>query len=296
MPILESELILNPDGSVYHLHLRPEHLAPTVIVVGDPERVPKVSQYFDSIEFTVHKREFVTHTGYIGKKPITVISSGIGTDNVDILMNELDALVNVDLQKRKIKKKHKSLNIIRIGTSGSLQAGIPIDSYLASEAAVGLDSLMCFYSLPQSPIEISMAKKLQKDMKLPFKPYWINLINDEGAYYLLNQIATEEFVRGTTVTCPGFYAPQGREIRLGVKNPKFIAHLQKFKCRYLKGGGLTNFEMETAGYYALCRLLGHKMISLNAIVANRALGTFSKNPEAVTDGLIRTVLERIALI
>jgi uridine phosphorylase len=298
MQIPDSELILNPDGSIYHLNLRPEHIADTVIVVGDPERVPKVSKYLDAIEFKLHKREFVTHTGNLGKRRITVISSGIGTDNVEILLNELDALVNVDFKEREWRgwEKHRSLDIIRIGTSGSLQAAIEVDTVLASESTIGLDTLMCFYDIDQSSIENQITTSLQEKLNLPFQPYCIHLPTSEyqGSLNLLNKLtATDEVLRGTTITCPGFYAPQGRKIRLNPKNPDFISILQNFKSLHLPNG-LTNFEMETAGYYALCRMLGHSMVSMNAILANRITNKFSSNPEKVVDTLIKKVLDKLS--
>ncbi|MCU0446430.1 MAG: nucleoside phosphorylase [Microscillaceae bacterium] len=293
--IAPSELILNPDGSIYHLHLRPEHIADHVIVVGDPDRVAMVSQYFDSIEYRLQKREFVTHTGYVGKTRITVISSGIGTDNVDILLNELDALVNIDLETREVRPQtaHKRLQMIRIGTSGSLQAEIPIDSFLVSESGIGLDTLNCFYSFGQTPLENNIAQNLQAKLGLPFQPYCVSLRENEwqGSLRLQEQIAFD-MLGGNTVSCPGFYGPQGRVVRLDIRNPQFIATLQDFENPYLKGG-ITNFEMETSAYYAFCRMLGHDMISLNAILANRALNQFSQNPSAIVDKLIRIVLERI---
>ena len=265
--IPESELILNPDGSVYHLNLKPEHIADTIIAVGDPGRVHQVSQYFDSIEFEMNKREFITHTGYLNKKRVTVISSGIGTDNVEILLTELDALVNIDLAKREPKKKLKSLNIIRIGTSGAMQEDIKLGSYVVSENAIGFDTLGFFYPYPQE-----------------FMPYIIS-----GSEKLMEKYAFD-MVKGNTVTAPGFYAPQGRALRLPIKHPNLVDQLMYF---HEDNFWITNFEMETAGYYGLSRMMGHSMLSLNAIVVNRAKGTFSKNPLKVVDGLIKKVLSRI---
>ena len=292
--IAESELILNSDGSVYHLHLLPEQIADTIIVVGDPDRVAMVSKYFDEIEFKIQKREFVTHTGRIGKNRISVISSGIGTDNIDILMNELDALVNIDLKTRETKdgNEHKTLNIIRIGTSGCLKPEIELDSLLVSESAIGLDTLNCFYQFWQSKTENSITGNLQIKLDLPFQPYCISLKENDskGSVKLQEQIAFD-MIPGNTITCPGFYGPQGRKLRMEVRNETYMDILSQFKNRYL--GGLTNFEMETSAYYAFSRMLGHNMISLNAIVANRATGQFSSNPEKTVDNLIRKVLERV---
>jgi uridine phosphorylase len=279
-----SELILNANGSIYHLGLRPEDLADTVLVVGDPERVSMISRYFDGVELRINRREFVTHTGHIGNKRLTVISSGIGTDNVEILMTELDALVNVDLMSREVKTARKRLQIIRIGTSGSLQADIPVDSYVASASAIGLDTLMCFYQLPQTEIQQAITQTLQQRLGLPFQPYCV-----AGSADLKARFGYDMF-DGNTVTCPGFYAPQGREIRLALKIPGLVSELNGFDYN---GYRLTNFEMETAGYYALCQLLGHDMLSLNAIVANRIAHQFSSDGEKVIDELIRKVLERL---
>jgi uridine phosphorylase len=280
----ESELVLNKDGSVYHLNLLPEHIADTIIAVGDPGRVHKITQYFDDIHFEMNKREFITQTGTLNNKRITVISSGMGTDNVEILLTELDALVNIDLKKRVVKEKRKRLNIIRIGTSGSLQSDIPIDSLLVSNAAIGLDTLMCFYQLPQSVQEQDITRQLQEKLALPFQPYCVN-----GSSELKAQFAFD-MVEGNTVTCPGFYAPQGRRLRLELNIPSLINELNYF---HPYDFWITNFEMETAAYYALGRLLGHQVLSLNAIVANRITNQFSKDPEKTIDMLIKKVLERL---
>ncbi|MES2734063.1 MAG: nucleoside phosphorylase, partial [Bacteroidota bacterium] len=265
-----SELILHPDNSVYHLGLRPEDIADTILVVGDPERVAKITQYFDVVELRINRREFVTHTGRLGSKRLTVISSGIGTDNVEILLTELDALVNIDLLKREVKTEKKRLQIIRIGTSGSLQTDIPVDSCVASASAIGLDTLMCFYQLLQTESQQVLTQTLQGQLGLPFQPYCVS-----GSAALKAHYGYDMF-EGNTVTCPGFYAPQGREIRLALKIPQLVNILRTF--RY-EGYRLTNFEMETAGYYALCQLLGHDMISLNAIVANRITNQFSTDTD-----------------
>ncbi len=280
----ESELILNRDGSVYHLNLLPEHIADTIITVGDPSRVHKVTKYFDDIDFEMNKREFITQTGTCNNKRITVISSGMGTDNVEILLTELDALANIDLKKRVLKEKRKRLKIIRVGTSGSLQNSIPVDSCVVSNTAIGLDTLMCFYELNQTELETTITEQLQQKLPLPFQPYCVS-----GSVELKQQIATD-MIEGNTVTCPGFYAPQGRRIRLDLKIPSIIKELNYF---HVEDFWITNFEMETAGYYSLGRLLGHEMLSLSAIVANRITNQFSKDPEKVIDSLIKKVLERV---
>lgn len=277
--IPESELILNTDNSIYHLHLLPEDIAETIIFVGDQERVPEVSKYFDRIEIKKSKREFVTHTGYIGQKRISVISTGIGTDNIDIVMNELDALVNVDLATRTIKKNHTSLNIIRIGTSGALQSNIPIDSVLISEQAIGLDSLMLFYEREKDEIlEQSIKKQLGFDF---LNPYLVN-----GSKEIIDALSTN-YLKGITATCCGFYAPQGRFLKAkGVNNTL----IQKLNQLNINGKSVTNFEMETAGIYGMANILGHKAVSINCILANRITNVFSKNPAKIVDRTIKEVL------
>lgn len=283
--IPESELIINSDGSIYHLNLKPEHLASTVIAVGDPDRVEKVSQYFDTIEFKMSKREFVTHTGTYKGKRITAISTGMGTDNIEIFMTELDALVNIDLETRMPKESHTSLNIIRVGTSGSMQADIPAGSMLASRYGVGLDTLMAYYTTEYSDLETNVAKAIQKKLGVSFLPYCI-----EGSKGLLEKLG-EGLVVGNTATCPGFFAPQGREVRLKPAIPDIIERLSSISVGDFK---MTNFEMETAGYYAMGRLLGHEVLSLNAIVANRITHEFANDSYAIVDQLIKHTLDKIA--
>lgn len=280
----ESELILNRNGSVYHLNLLPENIADTIITVGDPERVAQVSRHFDSIEFKTRKREFVTHTGSYNHKRISVISSGIGTDNVEILMNELDALANVDLKTRKIKEEGKKLNIIRIGTSGAIQREISIGSYVASVGAIGLDSLMFFYRLPQSDSDHEISSELQKFTGIGFKPYHV-----QGSVSLLERFGFD-MVQGNTLTCPGFYVPQGRELRISAIIPDL---LQKMSLFNKEAFNLTNLEMETSGYYALGKIFNHETLSLNAILSNRIDSTFAKNPKKIMEGLIELTLNRL---
>lgn len=282
--IPETDLILNPDGSVYHLNLLPKHISETIITVGDPGRVYMVSEYFDEVEFEMNKREFITHVGRYKGKRITVISTGIGTDNVEIFFNEIDALVNVDLKTREPKPRRKKLKIIRIGTSGALQEDVPLGSHLVSDYAVGLDNLMNFYNLPMDAEEKAIAEDIQEKTRLPFTPYVVR-----GSESLKEQFGAE-MISGNTVTCPGFYAPQGRTLRIPIRYPKLLQDLNY----YHRGDfWLTNFEMETSGYYALARLLGHEALSVNAIVANRIKSKFSKDPNKVVDSLIRKVLEKI---
>lgn len=282
--IPESELIINPDGSIYHLNLKPEHLASTVIAVGDPDRVKKVSQYFDTIEFALSKREFVTHTGTYKGKRITAISTGMGTDNIEIFMTELDALVNIDLETRLPKQEHTSLDIIRIGTSGSMRQEIPAGSLLASAYGIGLDTLMAFYKTDYSAIEEKVGLEIQKNLGLSFQPYCI-----EGSKKLLEQVG-RGMLHGNTVTCPGFFGPQGREVRLKPAIPDII---EKLGSMDIDGLQLTNFEMETSGYYAMGRLLGHEVMSLNAIIANRITHEFTEDAYGIVDRLIKQTLENL---
>jgi uridine phosphorylase len=271
---------------VYHINLLPKHIADVVIAVGDPGRVFKVSQHFDEIEFEMNKREFITHVGTYKGKRLTVISTGIGTDNIEIVMTELDALVNIDLKTREPKSRKKKLKIIRIGTSGAIQEDIPLGAHLVTDYAVGLDNLLNFYELTSTDFENAIADDIQKKVKLPFKPYVV-----QGSATLLNEIGYD-MISGNTITAPGFYAPQGRRVRAAIRFPDLLKELNYYHNKS-SDFWLTNFEMETASYYALGRLLGHEMLSLNAIIANRIKTKFSKDPEKAVDSLIKKVLERI---
>ncbi len=283
-PISETDLILNKDGSVYHLNLCPNNIGETIITVGDPDRVPSVSKYFDTIEFEMRKREFVTHTGNLRGKKVSVISTGMGTDNIEIFFTELDALVNVNLKTRMPKARRKNLKIIRVGTSGSLQKDVPLDSYVASVHAIGLDNLMHFYDFEMGGFERRIAHAIRRATGLPFLPYVTT-----ASPSLLETIAFD-MIQGNTVTTPGFYAPQCRTVRLVPKYPRLLHTLTKF---YGSGLRLTNFEMETAGYYSMAQLLGHETLSVSAIVANRVAKKFTNQPNEVMDALIGKVLERI---
>jgi uridine phosphorylase len=268
----DTDLILNPDGSIYHLHLLPHQLANNVILVGDPDRVPIVSSYFDSIAHRVQKREFVTHTGTYKGKSISVVSTGIGTDNIDIVLNELDALVNIDLETRMPKQQHTPLNIARVGTSGALQADIPIDTILCSSYGLGLDSLMQFYCTEADDETEVMLSDIDGQLNLVFiTPY---LFKAPGTLY---EKFAGNFRVGITATCPGFYAPQGRKGRFSAMYGSLMEILREVVCS--NGMRITNFEMETAGIYGLATELGHEAVSVNAIVANRVLGEFSTDPE-----------------
>ena len=279
--IAESELIINNRGAVYHLDLRPEEIAGTVVTVGDPDRVQEISKYFDRIEVKRQHREFVSHTGYVGKKRITVLSSGIGPDNIDIVINELDALVNIDFETREIKKELNSINIIRLGTSGSLQADIPVDSFVASTHGLGVDNLLNFYRLEQNEEEKQLLHSFVTHTQVHGQignPYI-----SSGAASLIKNFVTD-FHHGITVTCPGFYGPQGRVLRLGVRNPDFVNRLTDFRLGQHR---ITNFEMETSAIYGLGRLLGHHCLAINAIVANRVVKEFSKDGKATVENLIK---------
>lgn len=284
--ISETDLVLNRDGSVYHLALLPKHISDTVLTVGDPSRVNVISQFFDSIEFEMNRREFITQVGIYKGKKVTVISTGIGTDNIEIFFTEIDALVNVDLKTREPKARKKKLKIIRIGTSGALQEDIPVGSFLASDYAVGFDNLMTFYDLKQDEMERSVGEDIRKKIKLPFTPYVVR-----GSEALRKQIGTDMLV-GNTITAPGFFAPQGRSVRIPSKYPKLLDDLNSYHHRG-SDFWMANFEMETAGYYAMARLLGHEVLSANAIIANRIKNKFSKDPNKIVEGLIEVVLNRI---
>lgn len=289
MKIPESELILNEDGSIYHLNLKPEHIADTIITVGDPDRVGKVTAYFDKIEFSIHKREFLTQTGTFKNKRISVISTGIGTDNIDIVLNELDALVNIDFNSRTIKNKLTSLNIIRIGTTGSIQKDIPVDSFIASEFGIGFDNLLHFYE-NNNIFDKNLSTDLRNhlDWNISRYPYAVGWDDDLG-----NHFVTNEIYKGITVTNSGFYGPQGRILRLPVADPYLKDKLATF---YANGKRITNLEMETAGIYGLAKLLGHKALSLNVVLANRPLEAFSTNPSNSVDRLIRYALDKIVTL
>lgn len=290
MSIKDSELILNPDGSVYHLNLKPEHISDTIIFVGDQDRVEKITKHFDSIEFSTQKREFKTQTGYYKDKRISVISTGIGPDNIDIVINELDALVNIDLETRKPKENLTSLNIIRIGTSGSLQKDVPVDSFLISTHGLDVNGMLHFYQIEgisNPEIEDAFIEHTNWD-KNKARPIIIN-----NSSFLQQFFESETVYKGMTGTAGGFYGPQGRILRLPLQDAKLNNKLDNFRYKEYR---ITNFEMETSVIYGLSKLLGHEALSLNAIIANRANGTFSKNPRDIVDKLIDYALERIVEI
>lgn len=285
--IAESELILNPDGSIYHLKLKPDQLAKNVIVVGDPGRVELVSSRFDKIECKIISREFVTHTGYFNNKRVTALSTGIGTDNIDIVLNELDALVNIDLEKRMIKSDHTSLNIVRIGTSGALQKDIPVDSFVLSSYGLGFDGLLHFYETKKNMEEKQIVKSFIKYSgwnKKFAKPYIVK------ASETLEKKLGADIITGITATAPGFYGPQGRSLRLGITRPDLNEMLTAFD---MNGMRITNFEMETSALYGLSKLLGHNACTICTIVANRIIKQYSKDYKKSVEMLIDLVLQRL---
>lgn len=287
MQLGPSELILNADGSIYHLNLVPEDIAHRIITVGDPDRVSDVSQYFDSIEIKKGKREFITHSGTLNGKKLSVISTGIGTDNIDIVFNELDALVNVDFDNRTIKSKITQLDFIRIGTSGAIQEDVEIDSFLLSEYAIGFDGLLHAYqsdAIQHKEISNAFVKQIEWSSEKAL-PYMVKC--DES----LASIFKENHIRfGTTITNNGFYGPQGRKLRLGLADENLNSKITSFEHNNMK---ITNLEMETAGIYGLSKLLGHRAVSMNCILANRVNGSFSKNPQKSVDDLIKYTLQKL---
>ena len=286
-PIAESELILNPDGSVYHLHLKPENLAETIIVVGDQGRVKEISKHFDNVDFTVQNRELYTHTGSIGNTRLTVLSTGMGTDNLDIVINELDAVVNVDLTTREPKTAHTKLNIIRLGTAGALQADIQPGDFVASSYGMGMDGLLYFYAKGKSVMNAALAEAFVKHVS------WNT--NLPGIYAvpcsqtLMDRVG-KGLVHGVTLTAPGFYGPQGRELRLKLAFPELNHLIESFDY---EGSRIANFEMETSALYGLGRMLGHETLTVCTIVANRVNHSYAKDYQGDIERLIRLVLERV---
>lgn len=285
--IVETSLILNPNGSIYHLGLHPGELAETIFLVGDPDRVPKVSCYFDSIELTRQKRELITHTGYVGKQRVSVVSTGMSTDNIDIVMNEIDALFNIDFQARKIKPEQQSLRLIRLGTSGGLQKEIPVDSIVVSRYSVGFDGLLPFYerSLSQDEADLTQVAQYALGQTFPCRLY------ASKADEVLVETLTKTFeFSGITATCGGFYAPQGRILRAAGSVPNLVERLNAFRYRDQR---FINFEMETAAIFGLGALLGHRCCSLNAIIANRITEKFSQDMHKTVDRMIQGAIQTL---
>lgn len=288
MPIKESELILNPDGSIYHLNLKPENISNTLLFVGDQYRVEKITKHFDSIEFSTQKREFKTQTGVYKGKRLSVISTGIGPDNIDIVLNELDALVNIDLKTRKVKDKLTSLNIIRIGTSGSLQKDVPVDSFVIGTHGLDLNGMLHFYKIDEISKPDIEAEFVKYTNWSPNKSKPIIIDNSPELEKIFD---SDQVFKGMTATAGGFYGPQGRVLRLPLQNPGLNKRMDSFN---FNGFRITNFEMETSVIYGLSKLLGHKALSLNAIIANRANGDFSKDPKQTIENLIEYALSKIS--
>jgi uridine phosphorylase len=287
--IKESELIINPDGSIFHLHIKPGELAQNILLVGDPGRVEMVSGFFDKIESQSQNREFVSCTGVYKNTKFTVLSTGIGTDNIDIVLNELDALVNVDFETRLVKKQLTSLNIVRIGTSGSLQADLPVDTWLLSKRAIGFDGLLNFYEHIEGVRDPDFEKFFMQHTRWYSqlaRPYIVDADSS-----LLNTFINENVHQGVTVSAPGFYGPQGRVMRLRLQNPDINHQLSTFECR---GQRISNYEMECSAIYGLSKLLGHKAATLCVIIVNREAGTFSKDYKPVVKSLVKYVLDSMS--
>jgi len=285
--IPNSELIINRDGSIYHLAIKPEDIADTIILVGDQGRVEVVSSFFDSIEIKKHNREFITHTGYYKGKRISVISTGIGTDNIDIVINELDALVNIDLEKRIPKDKHHALKLIRLGTSGGLQENVPVDTFLLSEKVIGFDGMLNFYADIEPIIDLEFENAFTDFMAWNprlAKPYVVN------ASPSLVALLEEKTNKGVTISAPGFYGPQGRKLRLNIYDPEINDKITRFSY---KGYKITNYEMESSALYGLSQLLGHEAATVCAIIANRVTKTYSKDYHPVVKQLIEYTLNKL---
>ncbi|MDX1544734.1 MAG: nucleoside phosphorylase [Christiangramia sp.] len=288
MSLQSSELVLNRDGSIYHLGLLPEDMAQIIITVGDPGRVSRISDHFDKIEIKKQKREFITHTGYFRGKRITVMSTGMGTDNIDIALTELDALANIDLKKGEIKEKPVSLDIIRIGTTGSIREEIPVGTFILSEWAIGFDGLMHYYKC-DNILNKEVAEAFVKQTGWSSKkamPYVV-----KGDEELIAKLSSDSTIKGFTGTNIGFYGPQGRILRAGIPDPAMNNKISSFNY---KGHSITNLEMETSGIYGLSHLLGHRAVSMNVVLANRANGEFAEDTTKPVDDLIRYSLEKIA--
>ncbi|MCD4697562.1 MAG: nucleoside phosphorylase [Bacteroidales bacterium] len=289
--IQDSELILNANGTIYHLNLHPENIAGTIILVGDPQRVEKISKLFDHVEFMGQNREICTHTGFYKNRRLSVVSTGMGTDNIDIVVNELDALVNIDLNTRTIKPGHTSLNLIRLGTSGAIQPDLPLNAFILSEYGFGLDGLLHFYNVDEGIVETGLTKQVLEYFSWDYnvaKPYIIAA--DNG---LLNLFDDKNIYRGITVTAPGFYGPQGRQLRIPLASPEFNKQLKEFRWQNKR---ILNYEMETSALYALSKILGHKALTVCLAIANRERREINQNYHSAIDDLIRLVLDKIVTI
>ncbi|NQU52952.1 MAG: nucleoside phosphorylase [Bacteroidetes bacterium] len=286
--IKHSELILNNDGSIFHLHLKPEHISTQIILVGDPARVDSISSFFRTIDFSIQNREFKTVTGWYNDKKLTIISTGIGTDNIDIVLNELDALANIDLEKREIKKEHTQLNIVRIGTSGGLQTYLPVNSFVVSQKSIGFDGMLNFYANRENVSDLSFEKAFKLftnwDNSLP-TPYVV-----DASEKLISKFNDGIFTKGVTISAPGFYGPQGRVLRLPLAVPQLNQQIEAFEYNKLK---ITNFEMESSAIYGLSKMLGHEALTVCLIIANRVTLTANENYRSEMLRLIKEVLNRL---
>ncbi len=288
--IPHSELIINDDGTIFHLHLKPENLASLVILVGDPGRVDTIASYFSQIEFTTQNREFKTVTGYYNSKRISVISTGIGTDNIDIVLNELDALVNIDLETRTIKQHHTSLDIVRIGTSGGLQTDLPVNSFVVSQKSIGFDGMLNFYAGREKFCDLDFEKAFKNHTN--WNPSLPTFYVADASEKLLTKFNSASFVQGVTISAPGFYGPQGRVLRLPLAEPQLNRQIEEFRYKNFR---ITNFEMESSAIYGLSKMLGHEALTICLIIANRVVLTTNENYPAEMKKLILLVLERLTI-
>lgn len=285
-----SELLINDDGSVFHLHVKPEQLADKIILVGDPGRVALVASHFDTKEFEVSSREFQTSTGLYKGKRITVVSTGIGCDNVDIVMNELDALANIDFKTREENEKFRQLEFVRIGTCGGLQPNTPVGTFICSEKSIGFDGLLNFYAGRDEVCDLDFEKAFLAHMG------WTGSMGAPAPYVidadseLINRIAKDDMVRGVTIAANGFFGPQGRELRVPLADPKQNDKIEAFEY---KGHKITNFEMESSALAGLSRLMGHKATTVCMVIANRLIKEANTGYRNTIDTLIKTVLERL---
>jgi uridine phosphorylase len=286
--IKHSELIINKDGSIFHLHLKPEHISTQIILVGDPARVDTISSFFNKIDFSVQNREFKTVTGWYNDTKLTVISTGIGTDNIDIVLNELDALANINLEEREIKKEHTKLNIVRIGTSGGLQSNLPVNSFVVSKKSIGFDGMLNFYANRENICDLLFENAFKKftnwDDSLP-TPYVVDASEE-----LISKFETTEFIKGATISAPGFYGPQGRVLRLPLAVPELNKQIEAFEFEKLR---ITNFEMESSAIYGLSKMLGHDALTICLIIANRVTLSANENYREKMISLIKLVLNRL---
>ena len=286
--IRESELILNRDGSIFHLHLLPGQVADTVILVGDPGRVKMIAGYFNAIELTVSNREFTSVTGRYGNHRLSVISTGIGTDNIDIVLNELDALVNIDLARREINPERRSLRIIRIGTSGGLQYDTPVNSWIVSRKSIGFDGMLAFYENRESVCDMEFERVFKEAMKWPGSfptPYVV-----DASEQLFSKFSRAPFIPGVNISAPGFYGPQGRVLRLSTAYPRMNEKLEQFRHQGMK---ITNYEMESSAIYGLSRMLGHEALTVCLLIANRMTRGANESYQPEMEKLVGAVLETI---